>query len=70
MTASFKKELWKVTVLYLASLVSVIVVVILAIAIFACDPIGTVRGRYVFLQTKIAKKYRTRLPTLMLQKYV
>ena len=56
MTASFKKELWKVTVLYLASLVSVIVVVILAIVIFARDPVGTVRGCYVFLQTKIAKK--------------
>ena len=56
MTASFKKEPWKITVLYLASLVSVTVVVILAIVIFVRDPVGTVRRRYVFLQTKIAKK--------------
>jgi hypothetical protein len=56
MAVRSKKGLQKAAVICLASLIAIIVVVILAIAMFAKDPIEAVRGCYVFLKTKIAEK--------------
>ena len=56
MAVSFRKKSQKVTVVCLASLISIVVVVIIAIIMFASNPIGIIRGCYVFLKTKIAEK--------------
>ena len=56
MAVRFRKKLQKVAVICLASLISIIVVVILAIIMFASDPIGATRGCYIFLKTEIAEK--------------
>ena len=56
MATSFREKLRKIVVACLASLMSIIVVIILAIIIFASNPIGAVRGCYIFLKTKITEE--------------
>lgn len=56
MAMSFRKDPHKIAATCLAFLASIIVVAILAIIMFASDPIGTARECYIFLKTKIAGK--------------